>query len=384
MKRLKAVMPLCLMVLAVFLFSSCVESDKESKPELKVGIIAVTSGEMFRKGNYIITAARYAVEKVKAEGGVDISGKKYAIKLFPVDSGGTGDIAAKMALRLIKKDKVSVIVGGVSSNVAIAVAEVCEKYDIPFITPVSGLAKLTTLKYSFRVSYTNKVQALALSKFVMKELNAESVAVLYDTKSSYSSELALCFKDAYEKENGKVVAFEKYTQGDRKYRSQIKRIVASGAKILFLPNNTKKIQLQARQARQAGFKGILLGGDSWDPIELARNKLFQGSYYADHWFPGIPLKVSGVFEKGFKKATGAGPTEIEALTYDAMTSLFAAVKHARSIDPVAIHDSLVEMPPYAGVTGTFDYNNSGDPDKDVFISNLRDGYSVLSDVVYSN
>lgn len=373
-----------LMIFAVSFFSACSADKKSTANELRVGIVAVTSGELFRKGSYIVTSARYAADKVNKDGGVDVGGVMHKVQLFPADSGGSAEIASKVALRLIEKDKVSAIVGGASSEVALAVAAVCEERDVPFITPVAGTNKLTSLKYSFRVSYTNKVQGKALALFVDKDLQKKNVAVLYSAGSPYSAELASYFRKDYEKIGGIVAAFESYDSGDREYKKQLKKIIESGAEILFMPNNTKKIQLQAAQARKMGFSGILMGGDSWDPIELERNKLFVDSYYADHWIPGLPIEGGAEFEKKFKKKNGAEPTELEALTYDAMMSLFAAVKEASSLNPIAIHDSLVDMPPFHGVTGTFAYNNNGDPDKDVIISTIRDGHIAVRDIIPVN
>ncbi|OEU65828.1 MAG: ABC transporter substrate-binding protein [Desulfovibrio sp. S3730MH75] len=378
----KAAVIFGLMIMMVSALGGCSGEKEVSGPELRVGVIGVTSGELFRKGTYMLAAARYAADEVNAEGGVDISGVKHSVKLFPVDSGGTPEIATKMALRLIDQDKVSVIIGGASSAVALAIAEVCEKKKVPFITPVASTNKLTAYKYAFRVSYTNSVQAAALAQFVSSKLKNESVAILYGADNTYSVELATFFKKDYSKRGGKVVAFESYPAGARKYEVQLKKIVAAKPKVLFLPNNTKKIQIQARRARQLGFKGILLGSDSWDPVDLLRNDIFKNSYFTDHWFPGLPIPGSAKFEAGYKKKNGVDPTELEALTYDAAMSVFAAIKKDHSDDPVTIHDGLVDMAPFAGVTGKFDYNNNGDPAKDVFISHLRDGHVVLSDTVF--
>ncbi|WP_031480910.1 ABC transporter substrate-binding protein [Maridesulfovibrio frigidus] len=378
----KAAIIFGLIIMMVSALGGCSGEKSASGPELRVGVIGVTSGELFRKGTYILAAARYAAEEVNAEGGVDISGVKHSVKLFPVDSGGTSEIATSMALRLIDQDKVSVIIGGASSAVALAIAKVCEEKKVPFITPVASTNKLTSYKYAFRVSYTNSVQAAALSRFVSDKLKSESVAVLYDADNTYSAELATLFKKDYSKRGGKVVAFESYPAGSREYDAQLKNIVAANPKILFLPNNTKKIQIQARQAIKLGFKGILLGGDSWDPVDLLRNDIFKNSYFTDHWFPGLPIPGSAKFEVDYKKKNGVDPTEMEALTYDAAMSVFAAIKKDHSDDPIAIHDGLVDMPPFAGVTGKFDYNNNGDPAKDVFISHLKDGHVVLADTIF--
>ncbi|SMF00300.1 ABC transporter substrate-binding protein [Desulfovibrio gilichinskyi] len=374
---------LWLAVLMMFFLWGCSGDKGKESPKLKVGIIAVTSGELFRKGSYVVAATRYAADKVNAEGGIDISGVNHLVELYPADSKGAAEVATQLALRLIDKEKVSVIVGGVSSSVALAIAAVCEEKKVPFITPVASSTELTKFKYSFRVSYTNYVQAAAIASFVSKDLNRESVAVLYGADNPYSVELATLFKKNYENDGGTVVAFENYPEGAREYGKQLKRIIKAHPEILFLPNNTKKIQIQAINARQLGFKGLLLGGDSWDPVDLLRNAVFNGCYFADHWFPGLSIPGAADFEAGYKKKNGVDATEVEALSYDAIMSLFAAVRYANSTDPVAIRRGLIDMPPYAGVTGKFNYNNNGDPDKDVFISNIKNGKVVLSDTIFT-
>ncbi len=378
--KMNKLFPFLLIVIFGVLFCSGCSGEKKTA-EFKVGVVAVTSGELFRKGNYIISAARYGADLQNKSGGLALAGQEVKVRLFPADSNGKPEIAAKVTRRLIEKDKVSAIVGAAGSKVALAVAKVCEEFKIPFITPVAGTNKLTSYKYSFRVSYTNTIQAEALARFAKNDLKLEDVGILFASASPYSAELALFFREDYEKHGGRIVAFENYILGQRDFSKPIKRIIDSGAQILFLPGNTKTVQLQVAQARKYGFKGVLMGSDSWDPIELERNPLFKNSYYTDHWIPGLPIAGAQEFEKDYKKKNGVDPTELEALTFDAVMSLFAAAKIAGTTKPVPIHDALVDMPPFHGVTGTFDYNNNGDPDKDVIISTFRDGHIAVQDII---
>ncbi|GKT30220.1 ABC transporter substrate-binding protein, partial [Aduncisulcus paluster] len=165
--------PVLLFALVFCLCAGC--SDKKTSGEFKVGVVAVTSGELFRKGNYIVTAARYAAENVNKSGGLELGGEPYKVKLYPADT---------------------------KSNVALAVAKVCEEHKVPFITPVAGTNKLTSYKYSFRVSYTNTVQGEALALFAKNDLGHKDVGILFDSSSPYSAELARFFKEDYLKGGG--------------------------------------------------------------------------------------------------------------------------------------------------------------------------------------
>lgn len=381
MKRMRAY---ALLLAIVFTLSCAGCSGDGENNELRVGLLAVSSGELFRKGGYISRGASLAAEKVNAQGGVKVEDSRIKVRLVFADSGDNPDIASRAALKLIEDEHVDAIVGAIFSPVAVAAAGICEKKRIPLITPSAGTRRLTPLKYVFRVSYTNRVQGKALAIFAAGHFNKEPVAVLFAGNHSYSCELSEYFRKDYEKLGGSIAAFVSYPPGIRQYKEQMEQVADSDAKVLFLPGNTKKVQIQAAQARKAGFEGALLGGDSWDPVELARNPLFAGSYFADHWRPGLPVPESVEFEKEFYKKNNVLPTELEALSYDAVMSLFAAVNYGGSTDPSDIRDSLSEMPPYRGVTGKFDYNNSGDPEKDVFISRLEANGTVLSEIIYTD
>lgn len=77
-------------------------------------------------------AAELAVEEINAKGG--LIGKK--VELIVEDDNTTPDMAVEKANKLVKKDKATVIIGGVYSNTRDAVWEnVASQYQIPYIYP---------------------------------------------------------------------------------------------------------------------------------------------------------------------------------------------------------------------------------------------------------
>jgi len=118
--KMNKLFPFLLIVIFGVLFCSGCSGEKKTA-EFKVGVVAVTSGELFRKGNYIISAARYGADLQNKSGGLALAGQEVKVRLFPADSNGKPEIAAKVTRRLIEKDKVSAIVGAAGSKVALAV-----------------------------------------------------------------------------------------------------------------------------------------------------------------------------------------------------------------------------------------------------------------------
>jgi branched-chain amino acid transport system substrate-binding protein len=363
-------------VFCILIASGC--SKSSDKNELRVGLLAISSGELFRHGLYVSRGATLAADEINSRGGIKIGKRQVKIKIFHANSGNNKAITTKAVKELIDSDKVHAVIGPVGSSAAIFAASICNAKKIPLISPSAGTSKLTPLKYAFRVSYTSRIQSKILSQFAATVLGKEPVAVLYAKNSDYSSEMANFFCSEYRKSGGIITAQLSYNSDDREFSPQMKKIIESGAGILFMPSNTKEVQIQAAQARMSGYKGVFLGSDSWDPVDLVRNPVFMGSYFTDHWRPGLKIKKSVEFEKAFYAKNSCEPTELEALSYDAMMSLCAAVEYCGSTKGKAIRKALSEMPVYSGVTGKFSYNDHGDPNKDVLISEIMPDGSIES------
>ena len=69
------------------------------------------------------------VEEINAKGGV--KGRK--IELIHYDTGGHAKAAVSFVKRLIKSDKVDVLIGGITTGDTMAVVPDVEKEGIPFI-----------------------------------------------------------------------------------------------------------------------------------------------------------------------------------------------------------------------------------------------------------
>ena len=102
-----------------------------------------------------------------------------------------------------------------------------------------------------------------LARFAMDNLKAHKAAVLYDVASDYNKGIAEVFKETFEKNGGKVVAFETYTTNDRDFSAQLTKIKKADPDVVFLPNYYSEVPLQIQQAKRLGFKVPFFGSDSW-------------------------------------------------------------------------------------------------------------------------
>jgi branched-chain amino acid transport system substrate-binding protein len=233
-------------------------------------------------------------------------------------------------------------------------------------------------QYVFRVGFVDDFQGRVMARFAREELGAQTTAVLYDVASAYNKGIAELFKQAFEEAGGQVVAFETYTTDNAEdFSQQLARIRESGAKVLFLPNYPQDVALQVQQANQMGVKAAIIGSDSWTPDSFADLPEFEGTFCSRHWHSDIANEQARSFIEAYRQVYDQDPNNTAALTYDAFGLLFQAIQSQGQVDPESIRNGLYNLGPYPGVSGSIEYQDTGDPVKSVVIVQIKDGDVVF-------
>lgn len=358
--------------LAVFVGGFGCTAAQES---VKIGLIVPTSREHAAStGLPAVNAAQMAVDEVNELGGLLVGGKRYPIELIVVDNEGIPETAVSAAHQLINQDGVVAIIGPMFSSNAIPVGNVAEAAQIPMISPTSTNPETTLDKaFVFRASFVDDFQGQAMARFAYETLGLQQTAVLYDIASTYNHGLADTYETAFEALGGEVVAVETYTTDrNEDFTEQLTLIQTQAPDALFLPNYTDDVLLQGQQARDLGIDAIILGGDSWEASRLAPHEIFENSFFSGHYCRDKSIPIIRDFSEQFEGLYGREPNGLMALTYDSMQLLFAAMQNQENVTPEAIQAGLYQNT-YEGITGTIDFDNSGDPIKSVAIWHITEG-----------
>ncbi|MCA1829265.1 MAG: ABC transporter substrate-binding protein, partial [Myxococcales bacterium] len=150
---------------------------------------------------------------------------------------------------------------------------------------------------------------------------------------------------------------------DVDFKAQLTNIKNTNPDALYVPGYYTDVGLIARQAREVGFSGPLLGGDGWDSEKLYEigGAALDGCYFSNHYSVDDPSPRIQAFVAKFKKAYGGQiPDSLAAQAYDAAGMLFDAMKRANDLSGPAIRDALAATKNYQGVTGdiTMDANRN--------------------------
>ena len=374
----------CLLVMTVAIavvFSSPAFSAR--KTIIKIGINAPLTGDIPKVGEGTKYAAMLWLEDIEKAGGLEIGGKKYEVGLVIEDNESKAESAVKANTKMITQDDVLAIVGPQSSSQAVPAGEVANKYKTVMISPWSTNPNTTLDRpYVFRGCFLDPFQGPVVSNFISDELGATKAAVLYDVAADYQKGLAEEFKKAWEKRHGagSVVAYQSFTTKDTDFSSQLTTIVRSGAEVLFAPQYYNEVPLVVNQAKELGWKGPIVGSDSWgstETVELCGEACY-GLYFSTHYAAAGAKGATKAFIDRYTKAYGYVPDDVAALTWDALQLTQKAIQDTGKItgkieqDRTAIRNSLAKIQNFAGITGNMTFTEEGDPIKCAVIVKIND------------
>lgn len=340
---------------------------------IKIGINVPMTGSISGIGKSSKQAAELWLEDAGAAG-LDIGGKNYNLELVTVDNKSRAESAVRANNKMITADGVLAIVGPLASKQAVPAGETANRHQTPMLSPWCTNPNTTRDRsYVFRGCFLDPSQGPMLADFIKEEFGYSKAAVLYSIASDYSRGLAESFKKSWEK-NGEVAAFESFTAD---CDSQLEKIAASGAEILFIPQYPNEIASIVRKAHELGWNKPIVGSDSWETVKL-RGKDFNGLYFSTHYTASGTTGPAKNFADRYSKKHGQPPNDAAALTWDSLGVIRRAVLDCGKItgdlktDRKCIRDALAGIRGFEGITGKMTFTEDGDPVKCAVIVKIDD------------
>ncbi|MGM9549727.1 MAG: ABC transporter substrate-binding protein, partial [Faecousia sp.] len=316
-------------------------------------------------------AVDMAVEEINA------SDSEYKIEI--VNGGKVADDAkdAKQAMNAYNKvmaDGPEALVGSFFSSVTLPMAEQAAK-DGMLLLATGATNSAVTLKGDtiFRNCFIDPYQGKMAALFV-KGKGLSKVAVIYAKDDDYSNGLKDAFIENCEASGIEVAYVGECMTTDTDFSSQTAQAVASGAEFLYYPCFLDTVPLFVGAARNAGFTGIIMGGDGWDGSDTTGlADKFEGCYFTNHYSSEdtAPAVVNFV-EKFTAKYGTESLNACAALYYDAMYMLVEAAKNGGGTDTASLIAGMKGMS-FTGVGGDIKLDENGDAIKSIVFNTYVDG-----------
>ena len=348
---------------------------------IKIGGIGPLSGPNSTYGISVKEGADLLAEEINAAGG--INGKK--VEFIFEDDQSDNTVAASAFNKLVDKDGVCAILGGVTSGTTLAIAPNSTNKKIPMITPTGTEPTITNVggDFMFRGCFVDSFQGEILAKYTKEKLGKTTAAVLYNSSSDYSKGIANAYKETLEKNGGQVLEFLSYgSDKETDFKAQLTKIKSANPDVIILPDYYNVVGLIAKQARDMGITSQFLGGDGWESEELTKigGTAVDGAIYINHYYAEDTDENVKNFVDSYTKKYNKTPDCFAALSYDTAKILVKAIEKANSTDGTAIRDALAGME-INSVTGNIKFNEERSAVKSAAIIKINGDKKELDDKV---
>ncbi len=344
------------------------KADEGANPDLETITIGTTgplTGGAASYGISVKQGAEIAIEEINKAGGVKLGDKSYNFALQFEDDEASEEKAVTAYNTLLDK-KVDVIMGAVTSGSSLAIADLTKKDNLLQLTPSGSAAGITANDNVFRLCFTDPLQGKMIADYVVNQ-GYESVAVLYNNADEYSTGVYEAFKDELTESGNAdlLVAEESFVTGDVEFSSQLTKIKATDAKLIFVPAYYEAAAYIAKQVKDLGVEADIVGSDGWDGVlgQVTDTSVLDGVVFLTPFYPSDPNENVQSFVKAYKeKFNNAVPDQFAADSYDSVYVLKAAFEKAQSKDTEALIKAMTEIN-VDGLTGNISFDVSGDPIK---------------------
>ena len=353
--------------LAALLPASSLEAQA-GKGTIKIATQSPLSGGQAALGEGIKLGVQLAIEKFK--GGLEKRGFK--VELVPFDDQAKPDVGVANAKNIIADKDIMVVVGHLNSGVAIPSSEVYKEVNLAMVSPANTAPDVTDRGYKniFRVCGRDDVQGPVGAEFAKGTLKAKSVYIIHD-KTTYGQGVAEFFKADAEKKGIKILGFEG-TEEKSNFDPIITPIKAKNPDLIYFGGIYEQAGPFFKQAREKGVKSKFLGPDGLDSSDLAKiaGKAVVGMYYTSVAGPASVYPQAKQFAQDYKKKFGKNPEPFAAQAYDATAIAIKALEAVTKTGKAPTRDavtSAVRDVRYAGITGSVEFDEKGDPKKAVYL-----------------
>ena len=304
--------------------------------EFKIGVAVALTGKFGKAGNLVKDAYTFWQEQVNKNGGINVKGKKFPVKLIFYDDKSEPSTGAKMIERLIIHDKVDLLLGGFGSSQVFAESAVSEKYGFPLISGAASSNKLFErgFKYYFSTlgKATEEVKGCVYAFSALK--NKPKTAAVIGADILFTSLACEGFKK-YCKEKGiKIIHYELFPMRLQDYNSLLLKIKQKNPDVLFVGSHLLVAMRVIKALKEINFspKGVAFSYGPTVP-KFVEDLKGDAEYVvaASEWTPNLPYKGSVLgrakdFAKGYLKRFGRMPDYVEAASAAGAVALQKAVE----------------------------------------------------------
>jgi len=285
----------------------------------------------------------------KALTGAGVNGKK--VEFVTGDTQTKSDAARASAKRMIERDGASMITGGSSSGVAVAVQGLCQEMGVIFMAGLTH-SNDTTGKdkkaNGFRHFFNAYMSGAALAPVLKSNYGSDRKAYHLTADYTWGWTQEESIAAATEALGWQTVEKVRTPLGAGDFSQYLTPVLNSGADVLILNHYGRDMVNSLTQAVQFGLKGKQVNGKNFEIVVPLYSRLMaqgageavKGIYGSTNWHWSLQDEGSKAFVKSFGQKYGFPPSQAAHTCYVQALLYADAAQRAGSFNPCDIVAAL--------------------------------------------
>lgn len=347
-----------------------------AKNAAKIGFTAALTGGAAAYGKSEEEGVRLAVEEINKKGDFPIDLLVEDTKAVPADSMN--------ATKKLIQEKVSLIIGPMTSNEAKAAGPIIQNAKVPSLEISVTAENITDIgDCIFRNSVPESKNIPQTVKKTHKLLGYKTAAILYAHDNEQHVTAQKYFQKTMEAEGVQVIDVETFGSKDSEYSAQLTNIQHKAPDVIVVCSYYQEGSRILKKMREMGMDQPVLGDNGFVSPELGKmaGAAADNVYVSSMWSADRKDEKVQKFVENYTKAYGRAPDQFAASAYDGVYMAMDAMQRAgTTTDHKKIRDALAQMKDFKGVCGTFSFDEKRDPVVDLILMKMQDGKFGVVDV----
>ncbi|MCP4629138.1 MAG: ABC transporter substrate-binding protein [bacterium] len=340
---------------------------------LRIGMAIAQTGSLAPYDAPVYEGFKIAVDEINQAGGI---GGKIKIELVLRDVRSDVAQTAVAAQELVDA-KVNILVTPCDADPSFAASQIAQDANVPAFSTCASSPTLPIMggDYMFANFPGDNVQATVSASWAIAR-GFKTAYLLYSPDSQYTT-MPLYFGDVFAKLGGKVIGKDEYKMEQQNFSSEVTKIKAKNPQPDVIMTSAYEPDFPAfiRQLRATGITSQVIGSDGIDsPTTFSLGDAVEGLVFttAGYAMPGNALDT---FNKKYKKVYGKeSETVFNAIGYDLVKVIEAAVLSCGSTDSKKIRNAVAALENVQGATGSITYKGTqGMPLRQVALIRVKGG-----------
>lgn len=344
---------------------------------LRIGLLVPTSGVYVTLGTTMLQGFNLYVDRNPEA----FAGRR--LETVTTDEGETAQSGVDAAQRLLNAESADVVVGIVSSSVALNVRDLFDGEGVPLIIANAGASVLTgeaASRFVFRTSFSNVQEGSALGQYLYDEV-AQRDVFLIGPDYAAGIEHLIGFRTRFEAAGG-VVRGELAPPfaSTEDYNPFLEEIRAADPSAVFAFFSGGEAIRFVQQYAAAGMKEQipLLGTPLTDETVLAaQGQAAEGIRTSLHYALDLDSPTNLDFVDAYREAYGADPTSFSVQAYDAAQLLALTLQSTDgNTDSGVLVEAMAAVGPIDSPRGSFELDEGHNPVQNFYLRQVEGGRNV--------